>query len=162
MPFALVIIGLIMIVSGSRDTYKQLGAELQSDFTGEGNFLYWLVAIGGVGMLGYVKELRGFSRAFMALILIAMVIRNGGVFDQFTAAIGAGPIEAKADKDTNGITPQSAAQSVANTGNSVIDRLNTYRQNVDSSGGDLAFGFKSGDAFGNAQKVLQYALQIFA
>jgi len=92
MPFALTIIGLLMIVSGSRDTYAAFGKELVEDFTGPGNFTYWIVALGAIGALGYVPQLRTFSRAFMALIIVAMVLRNGGVFSKFTEALQSGPV----------------------------------------------------------------------
>lgn len=92
MPFALVTIGLIMIVSGARDTYAALGKELTEDFTGPGNFLYWLIAIGFLGALGSVKELQGFSRAFMALVLISMVIANRGFGAELTKAVEQGPV----------------------------------------------------------------------
>jgi hypothetical protein len=91
MPFALVLIGLILIVSGARNTHTALGRQLASDFTGPGNFVYWVLAIGSVGALGYIPELRSFSRWFMVLIIVAMVIRNGGFFDKFREAINQGP-----------------------------------------------------------------------
>ncbi len=87
MPFALVIIGIIMIITGAKGTQDDLGNQLLKDFTGENNFMYWIVAIGGVGALGYIKPIQPFSRAFMALIIVAMVIRNGGFFDKFTEAL---------------------------------------------------------------------------
>lgn len=87
MPFALVTIGLLMIVTGAKGTQDELGSQLLKDFTGEGNFLYWIVAIGAIGSLGYIKPIEPFSRAFMALVVIAMVIRNGGFFDKFTQAL---------------------------------------------------------------------------
>lgn len=87
MPFALVIIGLVMIVTGAKGTQNELSEQLVKDFTGEGNFLYWIVSIGAIGSLGYIKSIEPLSRAFMALIIIAMVIRNGGFFDKFTEAL---------------------------------------------------------------------------
>jgi len=81
-----------MIVSGSRDTYAAFGKQIVSDFTGQGNFLYWVASIGAIGALGYVPALQKFSRGFIVLIIVAMVIRNGGVFDQFTQALQLGPV----------------------------------------------------------------------
>lgn len=91
MPFALVIIGLVLIVTGAKDTYREFGAELVEDFTGPGNFTYWIVSIGAVGALGYVPALRGISRAFLALIVLSMVLSNRGVFAKLTQALQAGP-----------------------------------------------------------------------
>lgn len=100
MQFALVTIGLLMIVTGARDTYAAFGQQLVSDFTGEGNFTYWIAAIGALGALGAYAPLRGFSRAFIALVIVAMVLRNGGVFDKFTEALNMGPVEQTGGADT--------------------------------------------------------------
>ncbi len=104
MPFALVFLGLVMVVSGAKNTYKQLGAELISDFTGEGNFIWWVVAIGAVGSIGYYKPAKGFSSAFMALIVVSMLLAQqkngaGGFFGQFTEALKSGPVSPTVDAD---------------------------------------------------------------
>jgi hypothetical protein len=96
MPFALITVGLILVVTGARNTYQAMGQALVGDFTGPGNFTYWLLAIGSIGALGYVDALRGFSRMFMALIIIAMVLKNGGVFNQVQQALQQGPIAPQA------------------------------------------------------------------
>lgn len=97
MPFALLVIGLILIVTGFQNTYAQFGAQLDEDFTGQNNFFYWVIAIGLIGALGYIKSLQGFSRAVMALILIAMFLtmRNGSAqgaefFSSFNSQLSAG------------------------------------------------------------------------
>lgn len=98
MPFALVFIGLILIITGAKDTYAALGKQLVTDFTGSKGFIVWIVAIGAVGSLGYVEKLRPFSRIFMVLIIVSMVIKNGGVFDKLQEAINTGPVAPKTDK----------------------------------------------------------------
>lgn len=90
MPFALVTIGLIMVITGVRDTYQAFGAQVKADFTGSGNFTYWIASIGAIGALGYIDALRGFANLFMALVIIAMTLKNGGVFDKFKAALASG------------------------------------------------------------------------
>lgn len=92
MPFALVIFGLVMIVTGVKGTIKPLGNQLVKDFTGPGNFFYWFAAIGAVGASGAIPGFKNFSRMFMTLIIVAMVIHNGGVFDQLINAIKTGPV----------------------------------------------------------------------
>lgn len=92
MPFALVVIGLVMIVTGAQNTHAALGEQLRKDFTGPNNFIFWIASIGAVGAIGYVESFRNFSRAFMALILIAMILSNRGFFDQFSAALRSGPV----------------------------------------------------------------------
>jgi len=92
MPFALAFIGLIMIVTGAKGTHAALGKQLVSDFTGPGNFFYWIAAVGAVGAVGAIPGFKPFSRMFMTLIIIAMVIKNGGVFDKLLSAIKNGPV----------------------------------------------------------------------
>lgn len=101
MPFALVTIGLIMVISGARNTHAALGKQIKSDFTGPNNFLYWIVAVGVVGSIGYVESLRNVSRAFLALVIISMILANGrnGLFAKFTDALKTGPISPKAEPD---------------------------------------------------------------
>lgn len=105
MPFALVIIGLLMIVSGVRDTHREFGAQLKSDLTGDNNFLQYAGAIFAVGALGYINSLRGISTAFMTLILIALILSNRGVFARFQEAVNQGP-EAPVTATGDAIKPQ--------------------------------------------------------
>lgn len=96
MPFVLVIVGILMVVTGAKGTYAQFGSQVASDFTGPGNFTTWVVALGAVGSIGYIDALRAFSRLFMALILIAMVLSNKGFFAKFTDALKTGPVAPEA------------------------------------------------------------------
>lgn len=109
MPYALVIIGLLMIVTGINDTYRQFGSQVAGDFTGNKSFIVWIVAIGSVGALGYVKELRSFSHYFMALIVISMVLANKGVFANFQAALKAGPATPQANPAATSTTGANSA-----------------------------------------------------
>lgn len=92
MPYVLVIIGLLMVVTGARGTYVPFGRQVASDFTGPNNFTYWVVGIGAVGALGYIDALRTFSRLFMTLVVLVLLLHNKGFFAQFSAALKTGPI----------------------------------------------------------------------
>lgn len=76
MPFFFVFVGVLLIITGVKDTYVALGKEVADDFSGKQNFFTWVMALGSVGALGYVEKLRPFTNAFMVLILIAMVLSN--------------------------------------------------------------------------------------
>ena len=91
MPYAFIVLGLLMIVTGARNTFRQFGAQVAGDFTGPGNFTYWIASLGGVGALGYVRVLRPFSIAFMTLIVIALILARQGLFPKLTEALAAGP-----------------------------------------------------------------------
>src|SRR6266704_530859 len=88
MPFALVIIGLIMVVSGVKGTHIALGTQLRSDFQ---PFVVWMAAIGAIGALGYIPEMRRLSHYFMALVIIGMALSNRGFFTKLNEAIKLGP-----------------------------------------------------------------------
>ena len=116
MPFALVTIGLLMIVTGARGTHRCFALELQSDFTGppNQNFIWWVAAIGGIGAIGYIPALRPVAKWLIALVLIVMVLaqhRNttGGFFGQLVDALKRGP-EA-IDPASCGGAPATAAKS---------------------------------------------------
>lgn len=94
MPFALLIIGLLLVISALRNTYAQLFQLLGSEFSGPGNFIYWIVAILIIGAVGYVQKLKPLSDGFLVLILLVLVLKRGnpsgiggGFFNQFTAAL---------------------------------------------------------------------------
>lgn len=87
MPFLFIIIGVFMVVSSVRGTDKQLLTLLKGDFTGKGNFLYWTLSILLIGSLGYIQQLRTFSRAMLVLVAIVLVVSNHGVFKEFTDAL---------------------------------------------------------------------------
>ena len=55
MPFALIALGLVLVITAAQDTYAQLGKEIRSDLTGQGSFTNWAAAIGMAGALGYVE-----------------------------------------------------------------------------------------------------------
>lgn len=91
MPFALVLIGLVLLITAILNTYAQFGTQLQTDLLGSKGFIVWVVALGSVGALGYINNLRTFSHYFMALILISMILSNKGFFQNFQAALASGP-----------------------------------------------------------------------
>lgn len=80
MPYALLLIGAVMLVAGVRNTYKDLWALVENDFTGQGGFLSWVAAIAVIGGLGYIPKLKPLSVALMTLLLLVLVLSNKGVF----------------------------------------------------------------------------------
>jgi len=87
MPFAFLIIGVVLVVAGVRDKTSELFTLLKQDFSGKTSFEVWALAILVIGGLGYIQKLQGLSRAFMALVLLVLFLSNGGFFQQFNAQI---------------------------------------------------------------------------
>lgn len=129
MPFALVTIGLVLIVTGAKDTYQQLGHQLIGDFTGDNNFTWWVASIGAIGALGYIESLRPFSRAFLALILVGMVLRNGGVFTKLQQALTQGPLHPQPTAQ-DAPTAQSLTNTATSLGQTPSSDLNVHASNL--------------------------------
>ncbi len=82
MPYALLLIGAILLVAGVRNTYGQLWALIKNDFIGTGGFINWVAAIAVIGAIGYIPRLRSLSVAFMTLLLLVLVLSHAGLFAQ--------------------------------------------------------------------------------
>lgn len=125
MPFFLVTVGLLMIVTGVRGTQGAFAAQIKSDFVNSGTcnplkksfqgcgFLWWLAAIGAVGMVGYSERARPLSTAFMSLVIISMLLANKGFFTQFQAALQSGPVPPPAGNDPCGNASGGASNGTA-------------------------------------------------
>jgi hypothetical protein len=79
MAVLVLLIGLLLIVTGIRGTTRAAGAAIANDLGA-----YWpmLVAILAIGSIGMVKEFQALSRALMFLVIIVIVLRERGLFDQ--------------------------------------------------------------------------------
>lgn len=85
MPLFLAIVGAALLVTAIRNTQVQLGELLAADVPA---FLPWAGAIVVIGVLGYIPEVRKFSHALLALVLIVIMLKSGGgFFSQFADAI---------------------------------------------------------------------------
>lgn len=94
MPFALVTVGIVLLVASMRNTQDQLFTLVKGDFTGPNNFVYWFISILLIGAIGYVPKAKPFSVAMLALVIIVLVLARGnpsgtggGFFQQFTQAL---------------------------------------------------------------------------
>ena len=89
MPFVFAIAGIVLVVAGVRGTVTSTNPNLvtllKSDLTGSPNYLEWIAAIGIIGAIGYIPALRTFSRLFMGLVVIGLLLANRGFFAQFAA-----------------------------------------------------------------------------
>jgi hypothetical protein len=95
MPFVLITFGAILFATALNGTYKQFGSQLYSDiFTSSPSFIKWALALVAVGFIGYIPGAKKPADWFMFLIIIGMVLANGGLFTQLEQAIQAGPATA--------------------------------------------------------------------
>jgi len=87
MPYVIVILGIVLVVTALRGTTAMLGKQIATDTVAAGGFVWWFIAILIIGGLGYIKALRGLSDAFLALVIIALVVSNKGIFAQAQSAV---------------------------------------------------------------------------
>lgn len=87
MAFALVFAGLTLVIATLRGNLRFLAALFASEFQGQGSFIYWLAAVMMIGAVGYIKPLRPLSNAFLVLIMIVLILKNGSFFSRFNEAI---------------------------------------------------------------------------
>jgi hypothetical protein len=87
MILGVILIGLILISAAVNNTAGELGTQLQGDLLGTDGFVTWIVAIGALGALGYVPQLRTTSRYMILLLLVVLVLRNGGLWANATQAL---------------------------------------------------------------------------
>ena len=101
MAYTLIVTGLLMILTGLHNTHRQFGSQIASDFTGPGNFTWWLLALGMIGGVGYVPKLRPVSTAFLTLIVLVLVLSANGLFPKLTQALQIGPVAPKTSASTS-------------------------------------------------------------
>jgi len=113
MPFVLLIMGIALLVSSVRGTQDQLFTLVKGDFTGQNNYVYWLVSILVIGSVGYIQDLRKLSTAFLVLVVLVLFLTRGnthaiggGFFEQFTKQLAS----------TQTPTPTGATQTASTLG----------------------------------------------
>lgn len=127
MPYALVIFGLIMVVTAAKGTHVALGNQLVKDFSGPGNFIYWILAIIVLGVISKTPQGEKLAKPFLILVLVAMLVSNKGFFAQFMAAIKSGPQASQ--RETLAATP-SATTTAGNSASTDLGSLAKTAMNV--------------------------------
>lgn len=97
MPVALILMGIILLVSALKGTQRDLFALLKDDFSGSNNFFVWVLAFVFIIAVGYAKPLRPLSNAFLGLIILVLLVQNKGFFPSFLAQVKAGTSGKQAD-----------------------------------------------------------------
>jgi hypothetical protein len=139
MPFALLFVGIILLVAGLRGQIGNLTSLIKSDFTGSGNYFYWILAILVVGSIGYVKKLQPISDAFLTLVMVVLFLSNKGFFSQFMNGLTATTTCNTTDSTTTVLGNQAASSFAAaptvmsQSGDSLATQLQKSLQNLNSA-----------------------------
>jgi len=110
MIIGIIIVGLMLLSSGLKGTEHELGQQLQTDLLGTGGFIGWALAIIALGALGFIPIFEKASKYLLLLLFVVILVRNGGVFEQFQGAIQ--------DAVATGPAPSVAPVPLASTGGS--------------------------------------------
>ena len=106
MPFALAIIGIALLVAGVRNTQDKLFSLIKGDFSGQNNFIFWIVSIFAIGAVGYIPKLKPISIGFLALVIVVLFLKRGtGFFARATSAL---------NSTTNTVPAMNINQTVLN------------------------------------------------
>jgi hypothetical protein len=87
MPFFLLLLGIMFLVIGVENTPSMFLALLKKDFTGAGNFSYWVIGFIAVGAIGYWDRAKPVSDALLALIIVGLLLSHGGFFGALSTGI---------------------------------------------------------------------------
>ena len=77
MPFALLFIGIVLVVTAVRNMQAPFIALLGGDFSGPGNFFYWVVALLVIGAIGYIPKAKPISDGLLVLIILSLLLASG-------------------------------------------------------------------------------------
>lgn len=91
MPLVLIIFAAAAIVIGARGQANAAGSLIVGEITGSDGkegFAPWVLAVLIIGVLGYIKNVKVFSDAFIALIILAIFLKDGqGFFANLQSAL---------------------------------------------------------------------------
>lgn len=86
MPILFGFAGIILIVAAVRDRITNGNPSLidllKADFTGQPNFVEWMLALVLIGSIGYIPKMQPIARGFLVLVIIGMLLSNKGFFVQ--------------------------------------------------------------------------------
>jgi hypothetical protein len=124
MPFAFLIIGLMLIVIGVRGQTSEAGQLAASEFTGSNSFVQWFLAIMILGTIGYYKPVRPLADGMLGLVIVTMFLAkanpnsaNGGFFSAFEKAVqNATPSPAATNTSTLNVGDPNNPASLPNVG----------------------------------------------
>lgn len=87
-------IAVIFLVAAIRGNQNDLIELLKQDFSGQNNFILWVLAIIVIVGLGTFKPIRPVSDAFLGLVILVIIIANykgsGDIFTSFINQVRSG------------------------------------------------------------------------
>lgn len=112
MPLVLLLVGVTLLVTAFKGTTGQLGTLVKNDITGTSSsdpgFAKWLLAFAIIGGFSYIPGFRPVANAFLALVIIALVLSHGGFFTRLSDvlnSVGNGGMTTESTTSAPGTVP---------------------------------------------------------
>lgn len=129
MPFAILIIGVLLIVVAFNNSFGQLATELEADIPG---YFKWAAAIAAILALGYIPGFRTPSRYLLALVMLVILLANyAQIYAGLTSFASSGGA-------ATGTGAGAANPSAAYTANPATTTDPTQQQIAGNAGGSTA------------------------
>ena len=88
MPFAILLIGAILVITAFNNSFGALASELEADIP---PYFKWAAAIVAILGIGYIPGLRTPSRYLLALVLLVILLKNySGILAGFQTFLTSG------------------------------------------------------------------------
>lgn len=94
MPFALIVIGAVMVIAAVKNTQGNLGQLVKGEFVGQNNFIFWLSAMFLIGAIGYIPKAKPIATGLLGLVIVVLFLTKGnttnvggGFFAQLTKGL---------------------------------------------------------------------------
>ncbi len=83
MPIVLILVGFALLGAVLRGQEERLFEVLKDDFTGQNNFVAWLMALIILGVIGASWEAaRPVTEGFIVLVIVALLVSQQGFWEQ--------------------------------------------------------------------------------
>lgn len=87
MPFALIVIAVILMISAYRDTQDELFNIIKDVFDASTGFKYWILASIILGFLASINEIKKPVNMFIILMMVVLVLRQKGLYQKTIGSI---------------------------------------------------------------------------
>lgn len=111
MPLVAILVGAIMLDLAARGTEHEFATQLAADFGAGSRFWAWAAAIVILGALGSAPGLKKIGWLPLTLVVLVMVLANGGFYTRFAALITNPPKPAAAVPLSQYGAPDSSSSS---------------------------------------------------
>lgn len=128
MPYALLIIGIVLLVAGARGQSENLLQLVDEDFLSTGGYIPWAISILGIGAVGYIPKMKPISDAFMALVVVVLILANKGFFTNLQSAVQGIGGQTLAGSTSSGSTTASTSTGSGGLPSSVTSVLSGLQQ----------------------------------